>query len=165
MQEIRTGLFDLHGRVALITGGNHGIGAATAHRLASCGARVLVSYIRIKDEPDPGIPERYRENRASDAAHVVVAIRASGGEAVSVEADLGDPSTPIRLFDLVKVKLGPVDILVNNASGWLTPLPWRLVTKLAVTSCASLPNRSIDSLRLMPAVQLHDPNAIPFSVW
>ena len=119
MREISTGPFDLHGHVALITGGNHGIGAATARQLASCGARVLVSYLRIKDEPDPGIPELYRENRASDADHVVAAILASGGESVAVEADLGDPNTATRLFDIGEAKLGPVDILINNASGWL----------------------------------------------
>jgi 3-oxoacyl-[acyl-carrier protein] reductase len=111
--------FNLHGHVALITGGNHGIGAATARRLSSCGARVLVSYLRINDQPDPGIPERYRENRASDADHVVTAILAAGGEAVAVEADLADQNTPIRLFDVAEAKLGPVDILINNASGWL----------------------------------------------
>jgi 3-oxoacyl-[acyl-carrier protein] reductase len=41
--------FDLQGHVALVTGGNHGIGAATALTLASCGAAVVVSYLRIPD--------------------------------------------------------------------------------------------------------------------
>jgi 3-oxoacyl-[acyl-carrier protein] reductase len=47
---------DLHGRVALITGANHGIGAATAVALAERGAAVLISLLRVRDEPDPGIP-------------------------------------------------------------------------------------------------------------
>src|SRR5262249_1171572 len=119
MSETGTAPFNLRGHVALITGGNHGIGAATARQLASCGARVLVSYLRINDPPDPGIEQRYRENRASDANHVVDAILATGGEAAAVEADLADANTAARLFDIAENKLGSVDILINNASGWL----------------------------------------------
>lgn len=111
--------FDLTTHVALVTGGNHGIGAATARALAACGARVLVSYLRLADPPDPGTPARYRENRAAGADHVVGAIRAAGGEAAAMEADLADPATPGRLFDAAEANLGPIDILVNNASGWL----------------------------------------------
>ena len=51
---------DLRNHVALVTGGNHGIGAATARALAASGAAVLVSYLRLDDAPDPGIPETYR---------------------------------------------------------------------------------------------------------
>jgi 3-oxoacyl-[acyl-carrier protein] reductase len=105
--------------VAIITGANHGIGAATARRLASSGARVLVSFLRIQDVPDPGIPQRYRENRASSADDVVAEIVEGGGEAFAVEADLRDSNTAVHLFDIAEAKLGPVDILVNNASGWL----------------------------------------------
>ncbi len=111
--------FDLSGHVALITGGNHGIGAATSRMFAACGARVLVSYLRLEDAPDPGIPESYRESRSSDADAVLAAIRANGGEAVALEADLADPATPQRLFGRAEAELGPVDILVNNATGWL----------------------------------------------
>lgn len=55
----------LAGRVALVTGGNHGIGAATAVSLAHAGAAVLVTYLMIQDPPDAGIPDTYRRNRAS----------------------------------------------------------------------------------------------------
>ena len=111
--------FDLTNHVALVTGGNHGIGAATARVLADCGARVLVTYLRTEEEVT-GTPEAYRRNRASDAAHVLADIRARGGMAVAVEADLSNPQTPRRLFDIAESELGPVDILVNNASGWVS---------------------------------------------
>ena len=51
------GAGELSGRVAIITGANHGIGAACAVALAGRGAAVLVTYLRIEDVPDPGTPE------------------------------------------------------------------------------------------------------------
>ncbi|MHB1317198.1 MAG: SDR family NAD(P)-dependent oxidoreductase [Anaerolineae bacterium] len=109
--------YDLTGHVALITGANHGIGAATARALASCGARVLATYLRTFDPDD--LPAQYRANRAKTADHVIDAIRARGGRAVAVEADLGDQEAIPRLFDLAEAELGTVDILVNNATGWI----------------------------------------------
>ena len=111
--------FDLTNHVALVTGGNHGIGAATARVLAYGGARVFVTYRRLLDEDDPDTLETYRRNRATDAEHVIADIREKGGLATALEADLTDPQTPRRLFDVAEAQLGPVDILVNNASGWL----------------------------------------------
>jgi 3-oxoacyl-[acyl-carrier protein] reductase len=105
-------------RVALITGANHGIGAATARLLAASGVRVLLSYLRVTDPRDPGTPEAYRTNRSQDAAKVLEEIRQAGGEAVAVEADLRDPAAPQRLFDAAEAAFGPVEILVNNATGW-----------------------------------------------
>jgi len=111
--------FDLRGHVALVTGANHGIGAATAVLLAECGARVMITYLRLDDPPDSGIPEKYRQYRRAGAEAVLAAIQASGGEAEVMEADLSDPSTPRQIFDTAEARLGPVDILVNNASGWV----------------------------------------------
>jgi len=108
--------YDLTGHVALITGANHGIGAATARALAACGASVLVTYLRTRDPDD--FPEPYRSNRAKGADEVLAAIRARGGRAVAMEADLRDEGVPARLFDLAEAELGPVDILINNATGW-----------------------------------------------
>ena len=112
-------LFDLTNHVAIVTGANHGIGAATARVLSECGARVLVTYRRLATVDDTDMPEAYRQARSSDAEDVIAHIRAMGGRATAVEADLADPETPRRLFDVAEAELGPVDILVNNASGWL----------------------------------------------
>jgi 3-oxoacyl-[acyl-carrier protein] reductase len=106
------------GRVAIVSGANHGIGAATARALAANGARVVVSSLRVADPVDAGVPEAYRQNRARSASEVVAAIRAAGGQAEAVEADLREPSTPARLFDLAESVFGPVEILINNATGW-----------------------------------------------
>ena len=111
--------FDLSAHVALVTGANHGIGAATARALSACGARVLITYLRVEDEADSGIPEAHRRHRALNADEVLAAIRAAGGQAIEMEADLADPAAAVRLFDIAEAELGPVDILVNNASGWL----------------------------------------------
>ena len=111
--------FDLSPHVALVTGANHGIGASTARTLAAAGARVLITYLRLQDEPNAALPDGYRQHRASDADHVVEAIRAAGGVALAMEANLAQPAAVERLFDLAEGQLGPVDILVNNASAWL----------------------------------------------
>jgi 3-oxoacyl-[acyl-carrier protein] reductase len=120
-------MFDpgLRGRVALITGGNHGIGAATARVLAAQGARVFITYLRLAplagadsaadDQPGLGL---YSTRRAQDAAAVVAAIREAGGEAHAAEVDLSDSDTIPALFDQVEAAFGPVEILVNNAAHW-----------------------------------------------
>jgi 3-oxoacyl-[acyl-carrier protein] reductase len=103
----------------LVTGANHGIGAATAERLAVSGAAVVVSYLRIPDPGGRGGPQLYRSNRASDAEKVSTAIKDLGGSVITIEADLADPGNAGRLFDAAEVAFGPVDILINNASGWI----------------------------------------------
>jgi 3-oxoacyl-[acyl-carrier protein] reductase len=109
----------LSGHVAIVTGANHGIGAATARTLALRGAAVLLSYLRVEDAAEPGKPERYRINRARGADAGVEAIVADGGRAKAVEADLADAGTAARLFDEAERAFGPVDILVNNATGFV----------------------------------------------
>jgi 3-oxoacyl-[acyl-carrier protein] reductase len=105
--------------VAIVTGANHGIGAATARALARQGCAVLISYVRVIDPPDAGLPQAYRDNRTSNGGAVLGAIISAGGKAIAMDADLSDPDTPAMLFDLAEQHLGPVDILVNNATGWL----------------------------------------------
>jgi 3-oxoacyl-[acyl-carrier protein] reductase len=112
-------LDDAAAHVAIVTGANHGIGAASSSALASAGCAVLCAYWRIEDPSDAAVPEAYRRNRAADAGHVVSAICDAGGRAVSAEADLRDPATQARLFDTAEAHLGPVDVLINNATGWV----------------------------------------------
>jgi 3-oxoacyl-[acyl-carrier protein] reductase len=106
----------LTGRVALVTGANHGIGAATAVRLATDGAAVLLTYRRLGGAHQPQLGDAYRSQREQDASAALEAIHVAGGRAVTVEADLADPSVPALLFDRAEEAFGPVDILVNNAS-------------------------------------------------
>jgi 3-oxoacyl-[acyl-carrier protein] reductase len=118
-QRMTAPALDLTEHVALVTGANHGIGASTARALAAAGARVLITYLRLEDEIDTGLPDAYWRQRASNAEEIVAAIRETGGQAVAMEANLAEPATVERLFSLAEAELGPVDILVNNASGWL----------------------------------------------
>jgi 3-oxoacyl-[acyl-carrier protein] reductase len=103
---------------AIVTGANHGIGAATAVALGRRGCAVLCAFLRIEDPADPGTPQAYPDRRAQDAGQVVARIKAVGGRAAAIEADLSDPAAPAALFEAAEA-LGPVDILVNNASGWV----------------------------------------------
>ena len=105
----------LEGRVALVTGANHGIGAATALALAQRGADVLVTYLAA-DAADSA--EAYDKQRAQGGSTVQSGIEALGRRCVLVEADLTDPEVPAQLFDAAEEQLGPVSVLVHNASGW-----------------------------------------------
>ena len=105
--------------IAIVTGANHGIGAATAQALAARGCAVLCTFLRVADPADPGTPQAVRDHRAQDAAAVIARIRDDGGTAAAVEADLSNPATPALLFDAAEEQFGPADILVNNATGWL----------------------------------------------
>ncbi|MFG1708324.1 SDR family NAD(P)-dependent oxidoreductase [Nonomuraea sp. M3C6] len=106
----------LTGKVALITGANQGIGAATAIALAAEGVAVFLTYKRLAPLNEPAYPEEYDRVRGAGAEDVVRRIRETGGTAAAAEADLADPETPKSLFDQAEKTLGPVQILVNNAS-------------------------------------------------
>jgi 3-oxoacyl-[acyl-carrier protein] reductase len=89
----------LDGRVALVTGGSRGIGAAIAERFAGVGANVAVGYGRD----------------AAAAEEMVGKIVASGRRSTAVGGDVEDPAEAERMADAVEAELGPVDILVSNA--------------------------------------------------
>jgi 3-oxoacyl-[acyl-carrier protein] reductase len=105
---------------AIVTGANHGIGAATAIALTTAGCAVLCTFLRVSDPDEPGFPARYRARRAGNCDAVLAAIMGAGGKAAAVEADLTDPATARMLFDVAESRFGPVDILVNNATGWIS---------------------------------------------
>jgi 3-oxoacyl-[acyl-carrier protein] reductase len=90
---------NLGGRVALVTGGSRGIGAAIAVALADAGAAVAVNY----------------RERAEDANKVVAAITGEGGRAIAVAADVSQGAAVKAMVAQITNHLGPIDILVNNA--------------------------------------------------
>jgi 3-oxoacyl-[acyl-carrier protein] reductase len=90
---------NLNGKVALVTGASKGIGASIARELAARGAAVAVNYSGSKASADKLVAE----------------IKAAGGKAVAVQANVADPDTIGPLVQTVAKALGPIDILVNNA--------------------------------------------------
>jgi 3-oxoacyl-[acyl-carrier protein] reductase len=96
----------LEGKVALVTGGSRGIGAAIAKRLASDGASVAFTYA----------------NSSSKAGEVVQAIEASGQKALSIHADSGNVDAVKEAVAQTAECFGRIDILVNNA-GVSIPAP------------------------------------------
>jgi len=96
------------GKVALVTGGSRGIGAAIAQRLASEGAVVVVAA-RSLDSSQSNFPGTLRET--------VAAIESQGGLAVAIQANLRDSSSRAELVARCEAEIGAIDILVNNAAG------------------------------------------------
>ena len=98
--------FDFKGKVALVTGGSSGIGAATANLMASNGARVAVNFHRNKEGAEATRDE----------------IVAGGGSAIVVQADVAQASEVASLVKQTEEELGPIDILVNNAGSLIERL-------------------------------------------
>jgi 3-oxoacyl-[acyl-carrier protein] reductase len=89
----------LAGKVAVVTGASKGIGSAIAEHLAQSGASVVVNYATSKEGADA----------------VVSRIRAAGGKAIAVHADVSKPADITTLFEETRKAFGRLDILVNNA--------------------------------------------------
>jgi 3-oxoacyl-[acyl-carrier protein] reductase len=115
----------LEGKVVLITGANHGIGAAAARAFAIQGACVFVNYFREPSRYDEEALDEaraagvggvlfYRAMHRQPADQVIQDIVARGGVAAGREADLGDPANIRLVFDECEAVLGPVDVLINN---------------------------------------------------
>jgi 3-oxoacyl-[acyl-carrier protein] reductase len=120
-----TGLKD---KVVIVTGANHGIGAATAVAFAEEGSKVFINYLRLSPSEYGGVDEEEVEKavesgrahyykiltRSADA--VMKSIQDSGGKCMSWEADLSDPKKIPELLGKAEEAYGSVDILVNNAA-------------------------------------------------
>jgi 3-oxoacyl-[acyl-carrier protein] reductase len=107
---------DLRGKVALVTGASRGLGAAIATKLATCGACVAANYF--------GSPQKMQQ--------VLEQIRSRGGTAEAFQADVRDEAAVNSLVEQVRQKLGPVDVLVINATG---PQPFIRLEDLTWRAC------------------------------
>jgi 3-oxoacyl-[acyl-carrier protein] reductase len=102
---------NLEGKIALVTGGSRGIGAAIAKRLAADGAHVAITYTK----------------GAEAAASVVKEIERAGGKAIAIQADAADADAVKAAVEKTFATFGRLDVLVNNA-GTAVPKPFEEAT-------------------------------------
>lgn len=100
-------MFELSGKVALVTGGSRGIGRAIAVRLAQHGVDVAVNYVRHK----------------KDAESTATAVEQLGRQCLLVKANVANEGDVAGMFEMIREKFGKLDIVVSNAaSGVLKPI-------------------------------------------
>src|SRR5450631_2005422 len=98
-------LFDLSGRVALVTGGSRGLGLAMAGALAEMGARIAITA-----------------RKPQELAAAQTLLEQAGHAAATFACDLSRPEAAASLVNGIVAQLGPIDILVNNAgTSWGAP--------------------------------------------
>jgi Dehydrogenases with different specificities (related to short-chain alcohol dehydrogenases) len=118
----------LSGKTALVTGASRGLGRAIALRLAQDGAAVVVNY----------------RERASEAEAVAQEIRAGGGKAIALQAQVADAAQVRSMLERATRELGPVDILINNAGvlirGDLADFEWSRMEGMRATNVDGLVN-------------------------
>jgi 3-oxoacyl-[acyl-carrier protein] reductase len=95
-------------KVAIVTGGSGGIGRAVCEALGARGMRVVIGY-------------RIDQAAADDCAR---AVRAAGGEALAVAADVSNPAEAPRLVDAAEERFGRVDAIVHAATPAIVQRPW-----------------------------------------
>ncbi len=130
--------FDLSGKVAVVTGGNGGLGEAFAHALAQAGAQVAIAA-----------------RGHARSLEVVKALPDAGHRAMAVEVDITQPEAADTLLDEVEATLGPVDIFLNNAGAChhapaldVTPERWLDIFNINVHGlwyCAQAAGRRMQS--------------------
>ena len=122
--KLMSALFDLHGRVAVVTGGNGGIGLGMAEGLAAAGANIVVAA-----------------RNAEKNAAAVKCIKALGVEALAFAIDVTEPESCKTMIAFARDKFGRVDILLNNAGINIRKAPqdlsmdeWKTVLDTNLTS-------------------------------
>jgi 3-oxoacyl-[acyl-carrier protein] reductase len=112
----------LKGKVAIVTGGSRGIGAAIAKELSKRGAKVLITYASSSSKSD----------------EVVASIKSQGGDAVAIQADCVSPDAPKLVVEAAIKFDGGFDIIVNNAGAgdemWLKDVTYEHFDKIFHTN-------------------------------
>ena len=120
-------MFDLAGKIAVVTGGSRGIGRATSVALAEAGARVLINY-------------RSNEEAASETLRLV---EEAGGQGELLEFDVSDPDSVEAAIQGAVARHGRIDILVNNAGISIDQLLLRVSVKDLETTWATNVNGAV----------------------
>lgn len=128
----------LAGKVAVVTGGSRGIGAAIALRLAQEGATVAITYSKNKKAAD----------------EVVASIASLGTGALALKADASSSSELQQLVDELEQSVGKIDILVNNAGVWaggaIDQIDYDLYNRVFDVNVKGIIATTIAALKLMP---------------